>query len=218
MNRRNYACELSRIIEKQKILPSPYPGGKPTLLLHACCGPCSSSVLEYLVPHFDVTVLWYNPNLYPESEFDRRLSALRELIDKMNLTEEVKIIQTEWRSDEYRRAVAGFEDEPEGGARCARCFRLRLDECAKTAKALGFDFFGTTLTVSRHKDAALINAVGEAAAKAQGAVWLPSDFKKNGGENRSVELSEKLGIYRQVYCGCEFSYFKRISNPESEED
>lgn len=201
MNRRNYSRELERIIEKQT--------GRPKLLLHSCCGPCSSSVLEYLVPHFDVTVLWYNPNIYPESEFVRRFETLKELIGKMGLSEQVKILETAWRSEEYFAAVCGLEEEPEGGARCEKCFRLRLEECAKLAKEGGFDYFASTLTVSRHKNAVLINAVGEAAAEKEGAAWLPSDFKKHNGENRSVELSEFYQIYRQLYCGCKYSLLRR---------
>ncbi|MDO5444359.1 MAG: epoxyqueuosine reductase QueH [Eubacteriales bacterium] len=206
MNRRNFSRELERIIEKQT--------EKPTLLLHSCCGPCSSSVLEYLVPHFKVSIFWYNPNIYPESEFDKRYDTLKELLEKMNLSGQVGIIDTQWRSDEYFSAVAGYENEPEGGARCERCFRLRLEECAKTAAELSFDYFASTLTVSRHKNAVLINAVGEEVAEKEGAVWLPSDFKKHDGENRSVELCELFHLYRQLYCGCKYSLLRR-NNYES---
>lgn len=201
MNRRNYARELDRLIERQE--------GKPSLLLHACCAPCSSSVLEMLVPHFDVNVFWYNPNLFPEEEFLKRRDTLSELLEKMELTDTVKVIDTPWRSSEYYAAVKGLESEPEGGKRCAECFRIRLEETARTASEAGFDYFGTTLTVSRHKNAVLINSIGEAAADSFGTVWLPSDFKKHDGENRSVELSEEYGIYRQLYCGCEFSLINR---------
>lgn len=203
MNRRNYSRELERIIEAQP--------GRPRLLLHSCCGPCSSSVLEYLVPHFDVTLFWYNPNIYPEEEFVRRRDTLRELLEKMQLSDKVGLLETDWRSDEYFKAVRGLEEEPEGGARCERCFQLRLRECAKAAKAGGFDYFASTLTVSRHKNAVLINSVGEEAALNEGSVWLPSDFKKHNGENRSVELSEFYQIYRQLYCGCIYSLNRRNS-------
>lgn len=204
MNRRNYARELEQIFEKQE--------GKPRLLLHACCGPCSSSVLEYLVPHFQVSIHWYNPNLYPEEEFFRRLDALKELLVKMGLDQTVDIIETDWRAEEYERVVRGLEKEPEGGARCARCFRLRLEECAKTAKELGYDYFCTTLTVSRYKNAVLINSIGEEIAEKTDTVWLPSEFKKHNGEIRSAELSEYYGIYRQVYCGCKYSLLRRYDN------
>ena len=203
MNRRNYQKELEKIISR-------YGQQKPTVLLHSCCGPCSSSVLEYLTQFFQVTILWYNPNLYPEEEYVRRLYTQKELLEKMGLSEKVQLLTEKWRSEEYYTAVKGYEEEPEGGKRCERCFRLRLEECARIAKEHGFDFFCSTLTVSRHKNAVLINAIGEEAARQTGILWLPSDFKKRDGENRSVELSEKYGIYRQVYCGCEFSLRARL--------
>ena len=198
MNRRNYQKELEKIISRSG-------DRQPTVLLHSCCGPCSSSVLEYLTQFFQVTILWYNPNLYPEAEYVRRLETQKELLEKMGLAEKVHLLTEPWRSEEYYGAVAGCEEEPEGGKRCEKCFRLRLEECARIAKLHGFDYFCSTLTVSRHKNAVLINTIGEAAAQKAGISWLPSDFKKRDGENRSVELSEKYGIYRQVYCGCEFS-------------
>jgi len=206
MNRRNYQKEMERIIERQE--------RKPRLLLHSCCGPCSSSVLEKLAEHFDISLLWYNPNLYPEDEFRLRLATQKELLEKMGLDGKIHIIETPWRHEEYLSRVTGLEQEKEGGARCAVCFRLRLDECARLAAEQGFDYFCTTLSVSRHKDAVLINAIGETAAKEHGARWLPSDFKKKDGENRSVELSEHFGIYRQVYCGCEFSLERRLQGKD----
>ncbi|MDO4983064.1 MAG: epoxyqueuosine reductase QueH [Eubacteriales bacterium] len=203
MNRRNYRRELDRIIEKNN-------GRKPTVLLHSCCGPCSSSVLEYLTEYFDVTVLWYNPNLYPKEEFDRRYEAQMQIIERMGLKDTVKIIFAEHRSGEYYEAVRGFEDEIEGGSRCERCFRLRLGETARIAKERGFEYFCSTLTVSRHKNAVLINAVGEDCAKEFEVPWLPSEFKKRGGEERSQQLAQEHHIYQQLYCGCEFSYKKRL--------
>ena len=198
MNRRNYQKELEKIISRSG-------DRQPTVLLHSCCGPCSSSVLEYLTQFFQVTILWYNPNLYPEEEYVRRLETQRELLEKMGLAGKVQLLTEPWRSEEYYSTVTGCEEEPEGGKRCEKCFRLRLEECARIAKLHGFDYFCSTLTVSRHKNAVLINTIGEATAQKTGILWLPSDFKKRDGENRSVELSEKYGIYRQVYCGCEFS-------------
>lgn len=206
MNRRNYQKEMERLIQRQS--------GRPSLLLHSCCGPCSSSVLEKLTEHFDITLLWYNPNLYPESEFRLRLDTQKELLSKMELSDKVNILELPWRHEDYLKRSLGLENEPEGGRRCAQCFRLRLEECAKIAAEKGFDYFCTTLSVSRHKDAVLINALGEAAAKETGTKWLPSDFKKKDGENRSVELSESLGIYRQVYCGCEFSLERRLQGKD----
>ena len=205
MNRRNYARELNKIIEKQG-------NRKPTVLLHSCCGPCSSAVLEFLTRYFKVTVLWYNPNLYPEEEFSRRYDTQLEIIEKMGLSQKVSVIYIPWKHEEYLSAVRGFETEPEGGKRCAECFRVRLSKCAIIAKEKKFDYFCSTLTVSRHKNALLINSIGEDVAEISEILWLPSDFKKNNGENRSVELSEKYGIYRQVYCGCEFSLSSRVNN------
>lgn len=202
MNRRNYQRELDRIIEKQGRM-------RPRVLLHCCCGPCSSSVLEYLTQHFELTLLWYNPNIYPEAEFELRYSAFVKMIGDMGFADRVKIIREDWRNEEYNARIRGHENAPEGGSRCRECFRLRLEETAKTAKKLGFDYFCTTITLSRHKNAVLINELGEQAAEAYGVRWLPSDFKKRDGENRSVELCDIYNVYRQLYCGCEFSLHLR---------
>ncbi len=209
MNRRNYMRELDRIIQKAD-------GKKPRLLLHSCCGPCSSSVLELLTKYFDVSVLWYNPNIYPQNEFNKRFETLIELVEKMGLADSVQILAEPYKSEVYYEAVKGLENEPEGGARCAKCFRLRLMETAKIAKQYGYDYFCSTLTLSRHKDAVLINSLGEDIAKLVGVPWLPSDFKKRNGENRSIELCEKLDLYRQLYCGCEFSLHRREQHAEKE--
>lgn len=200
--RRNYQKELDALIAAQG-------SARPSVLLHSCCGPCSSAVLEYLTQFFDVTLLWYNPNLYPKAEFDRRLAAQRELIEKMGLAGRVAVLAEDWRSGEYYAAAAGLEDEPEGGKRCTECFRLRLEETARLAKARGFAYFCTTLSLSRYKDAVRINALGEAVAARVGVKWLPSDFKKQGREQRSTELSRQYGLYQQRYCGCEFSLRSR---------
>lgn len=202
MNRRNYQRELDRIIQKR--------GKKaPRLLLHACCAPCASSVLEYLCQYFEVTVLWYNPNLYPQAEFERRFEALVKLIEDMGLADRVDILAEPWKSKDYYDRIKGLEAEPEGGARCKECFRLRLFETARLCKHYGYDYFCSTLTLSRHKDAVLINDLGEELGKAFGVSWLPSDFKKRDGENRSIELCEEYKVYRQLYCGCEFSLRRR---------
>ena len=199
---RNYQKELDRIILRQ--------GEKrPRVLLHSCCGPCSSAVLEYLTQYFDVSLLWYNPNLYPQEEFERRYRTQLELIEKMGFKDRVCVLAEDWRPEEYRARVAGLEEEPEGGRRCTECFRLRLQEAAQIARREGFDYFCTTLTLSRHKDAVRINALGEEIAREVGVAWLPSDFKKQGREMRSTELAEQFGLYRQLYCGCEFSLRKR---------
>jgi len=184
-------------------------GRRPRLLLHSCCAPCSSSVLEQLCEHFDVTILWYNPNIYPLSEYEKRLAVMHELLDKMGLSDKIGIIEEPWQSEDYFSRVEGFENEPEGGARCAVCFRLRMEKAAETAKRLGFDYFCTTLTLSRHKDAVLINNIGEDIEAETGMLWLPSDFKKRDGENRSIEMCEQFELYRQLYCGCKFSLDRR---------
>ena len=207
---RNYQKELDRIIQKQE-------DNQPRLLLHSCCGVCSSAVLEYLTQFFDVTLLWYNPNLYPEEEYARRYEALREVLENMHLAERVSILTEPWRSEDYREQTRGLESEPEGGARCTACFRLRLRETARAAKRGGFDYFCTTLTLSRHKDAARINALGEQIAEEEGLAWLPSDFKKQGREMRATELAEEFGIYRQLYCGCEYSLQRREAKNEEGE-
>lgn len=195
---RNYSKELENIIKNNA-------GHKPSVLLQSCCGPCSSAVLEYLTQYFDVTLLWYNPNLYPEDEFERRLRTQKHLIESMGLSGSVRILTEPWRSEDYYSGIRGLENEPEGGRRCVECFRLRLAETARLAKLHGYDYFCTTLTLSRHKNAVIINSLGEEIGEAFGVRWLPSDFKKHGGELRSVELSVKHGLYRQKYCGCEFS-------------
>ena len=202
MNRRQYQRELDRIIEKQGEC-------RPRVLLHVCCGPCSSAVLEYLTKHFELTLLWYNPNIYPESEFEKRRETLQKLVRDMGLAEQVNVLLEPRRSEEYAARVIGLENEPEGGKRCTECFRLRLEETAKLAAERGFDYFCTTLTLSRHKDAVRINTLAEEIAAKTGAHWLPSDFKKHDGENRSIELCERYQVYRQLYCGCEYSLRKR---------
>ena len=207
MNRRNYMREMDRIIEKQG-------DRRPRVLLHVCCGPCSSAVLEYLTRYFELTLLWYNPNIYPEAEFEKRYATLLKLIDDMGLSDRVSVLREEYRSGEYYERVRGLEAEPEGGQRCTECFRLRLEEAAKIAAARGFDYFCTTLTLSRHKDAVRINALAEEIAAHEGVKWLPSEFKKRDGENRSIELCEKYNVYRQLYCGCEYSLKKSVECEE----
>lgn len=196
--KRNYQQELDEIIRRQ---------GKtrPRLLLHSCCGPCSSSVLEYLTQYYRVTLLWYNPNIYPQEEFDRRLQAQLQLLERAGLREKVPVMQVPRNSEAWYEAVRGLEREPEGGKRCTECFRLRLREAARIAAEGGFDCFCSTLTLSRHKDPVRINALGERFAEEFGVAWLPSEFKKRGRELRSKQLCEQYGIYRQNYCGCEYS-------------
>ncbi|HIY99584.1 MAG TPA: epoxyqueuosine reductase QueH [Firmicutes bacterium] len=172
------------------------------LLLHACCAPCASYCLTQTAPRTRVTAFFYNPNLDSAEEYEKRLHELRRLTEA---TKQADVLDTGYRHEDFAAAAAGFEDAPEGGARCERCFRLRLFETARMAKSGGFDLFATTLTVSPLKNAALINRIGSEAAEAFGVEYLPTDFKKRGGYLQSVQLSRQYGLYRQNYCGCEFS-------------
>lgn len=174
---------------------------KPRLLLHACCGPCASSVLEYLTPLFDVTVYFYNPNILPKEEFIKRENALKDVIAHFD---GVKLIIPEQDETEYISYVKGHKNDREGGARCSLCFTLRLEKTAEFLKIHSdeFDFFATTLTVSPHKNAPLINQIGNDVANKIGVKYLSSDFKKRDGYLRSTVLCREWGIYRQVYCGC----------------
>lgn len=181
-------------------------GKTPHLLLHSCCGPCSSYVLEYLSCCFDITILYYNPNIYPQSEFEKRAAEQQKLLTCMEFANPVDIILSDYRTDEFEKTAAGLETEPEGGRRCLQCFRLRLEETARTAKKLGFDYFTTTLSVSPHKDAEALNKIGGELAVRYGVQYLYADFKKQNGYKRSIELSRRYGIYRQNYCGCRYSY------------
>jgi len=178
---------------------------RPSLLLHACCAPCSSAVLERVTPFFRVTLYYYNPNIYPEAEFEKRAAEFPKLLDKAGLADSVRFIKAPYDPDAFLAASRGLETAPEGGARCENCFALRLGRTAEEAAKGGYDFFASTLTVSPHKNAAAVNAAGEAAAAARGVRWLPSDFKKKDGYLRSIRLSEAYGLYRQAYCGCAFA-------------
>ena len=204
MNRPNHEKKMERIIVS-------FNGRKPSLLLHCCCGPCSAAVLEYLSRYFEVTVLWYNPNLYPETEHDKRLANLKKLVAALGM-QEMELVEEPYAPDGWFSAVKGLENEPEGGSRCTECFRIRLRRAAQKAAEMNFDYFCTTLSLSRHKDADRINRLGEEAAQEFGAVWLPSDFKKKDRETRSNELCEQFDIYRQLYCGCVYSLKNRIDN------
>ena len=179
---------------------------RPSLLLQCCCGPCSSYVLEYLTRYFDVTVLFYNPNIQPEKEYEKRLYWLRQVIGRYPA--KVKIMECDYEGESFDKVAEGLETEPEGGARCTECFKLRLRETARRAKEGSFDYFCTTLTVSPHKDSQRLNSIGLELAGQFGVSWLPSDFKKREGYKRSIELSKEYGLYRQEYCGCLYSLKK----------
>lgn len=209
MNRENFFRKFDKIVGQ-------FGDAKPGILLHSCCGPCSSSVLELLSKYFDVTVLWYNPNLYPEAEYDKRLETQKQLIDVIAEDGvQAKLLVEPWRSEDYFSRIKGLENEPEEGKRCLECFKIRLEETARIASERGFEWFCTTLTVSSRKDAVAINAIGREAEAKYGVKWLPSEFKKREGNHRSIILSEKYGLYRQEYCGCVFSLVNREENDEN---
>lgn len=178
-------------------------GEKQSMLLHSCCGPCSTACIEYLAEAFDLTVLFYNPNIAPEEEYSLRAAEQARYV--RDYLKNVKCEICDYEPSVFYQAVKGFESCEEGGARCEKCFDLRLDYCAKVAKERGFDWFCTTLTVSPHKNAELINRIGEAKAEKYGVKFFPSDFKKKDGYLKSVRLAKEAGLYRQNYCGCAFS-------------
>ena len=200
MNRRNYQRELEGILAKIR-----EEGKKPSLLLHSCCAPCSSYVLEYLSPYFQITDFYYNPNITPEEEYVKRQEELARLIRQMDLDGSVTLVTAPYDSSVFFEAIKGLEKEPEGGARCSVCYELRMRESAREAAARGCDFFTTTLSISPLKDADRINAIGEKLEKEYGVRHLPSDFKKKNGYLRSTLLSREYDLYRQNYCGCVFS-------------
>ena len=190
----NYSNKLKEIISKLDY--------KPRLLLHSCCGPCSSYVISYLRDYFDITIIYYNPNIYPYEEYIKRKEEQIRLINNFS---DVSFIDCDYDNDVYERLIKGLENEPERGKRCSVCFRLRLSKTAEIAENNEFEYFGTTLTVSPYKNASVINMIGEDIAKEHSVKWLYSDFKKNDGYKKSIELSKKYNLYRQDYCGCIYS-------------
>ena len=226
MNQINYQKELEKLLRALEAEASSGVGRKKRLLLHACCAPCSSYVLEYLREKFDITVLYYNPNITDREEYEKRSAELSRLARQMN--EEalsgtapemaadgalppgfILMEEGAWEPQLFFEAARGLENLPEGGERCFRCYELRLRETARLAALRGFDYFTTTLTISPLKNAGKLNEIGERLAREYGVAFLPSDFKKKNGYKRSVELSEKYGLYRQDYCGCVFSRAER---------
>ena len=202
---RNYQKEMEKVIgcleEEEKV---------PKLLLHSCCAPCSSYVLEYLSQYFEITVFYYNPNIFPEEEFYKRIREQERLIREMPAKYLVHFIAGNYDSEKFYAMAKGLEQVPEGGERCFKCYELRLREAAKVAAAGGFDYFTTTLSISPLKNAAKLNEIGERLAAEYQVAYLPSDFKKKNGYKRSTELSREYGLYRQDYCGCIFSKKERM--------
>ncbi len=196
----NYQKELDKLLIKLK-----KEERVPTLLLHCCCAPCSSYVLEYLSEYFKITVFFYNPNIDPESEYTKRILELQRLIASMNLKHPVSFIAGQYDSERFYEMAKGLETVKEGGERCFKCYELRLREAAEIAKEGEFEYFTTTLSISPHKNAQKLNEIGQRLGEEYGVEYLLSDFKKKNGYKRSIELSEEYGLYRQNYCGCVFS-------------
>lgn len=196
----NYQKELEKLIEQQQ-----KEGRVPRLLLHACCAPCSSYVLEYLSRFFCITVFFYNPNISPKEEYDKRVVEIRRLLAEMKFFHPVTLVEGEYRPEDFYAMARGLENVPEGGERCFKCYRLRMEEAARLAKEGGYDYFTTTLSISPLKNAGKINEIGQELEQIYQVEHLPSDFKKKNGYKRSIELSHEYGLYRQNYCGCVFS-------------
>lgn len=181
----------------------------PKLLLHSCCAPCSSYVLEYLSDYFEITVFYYNPNIFPESEYTKRILEQQMLIHDMNCKYPVSFVAGSYDRERFFEIATGLEYLKEGGERCFRCYELRLEEAARIARESEFDYFTTTLSISPLKNADKLNEIGCKVAKRYGVEYLQSDFKKKNGYKRSIELSNEYGLYRQDYCGCEYSFRDR---------
>lgn len=197
MQKTNYQHELDKLIAALD--------KTPRLLLHACCAPCSSYVLEYLSSYFEITVLYYNPNISPLEEFQKRAEELRRLISELPVKNPVELVVDDYDPGEFLKAVKGLESAPEGGERCFVCYKLRLERAAKYAADHGFDYFCSTLSISPLKNAQKLNEIGAELSEIYSVSSLPNDFKKRGGYLRSIELSREYDLYRQNYCGCAFS-------------
>ena len=211
----NYQKVLEKTLEENQ------KNGKiPTLLLHSCCAPCSSYCLEYLSNYFYITVFYYNPNIYPDEEYKKRVEEQKEFIRKVPAKYEISFLEGAYDKEKFYAMAKGLEEVKEGGERCFLCYELRLREAAELAKRLGMDYFTTTLSISPLKNAAKLNKIGGMLEQEYGVSYLYSDFKKKGGYQRSVALSNEYGMYRQYYCGCVFSKNQRdreIAEKEREE-
>ena len=210
MQKINYQKNLDKIIENIE-----KSGETPTLFLHSCCAPCSSYVLEYLSEYFKITIFYYNPNIYPEEEYLKRVAEQKRLISQLPTKNKVDFEEIGYDSSEFFNAVKGLENIPEGGERCFVCYKLRLEKTAKLAAEKGFDYFTTTLSISPYKNAQKLNEISEELGEIYKVKALPADFKKKEGYKRSIELSAEYNLYRQNYCGCVFS--KREMNDEKAE-
>ena len=189
---------------------------KPKLLLHVCCAPCSSHCLDVLEKYFDITVFYYNPNISPIEEYQKRLGEEKTFVK--NVHQNIKVVEAEYDNQNFENMVKGLEDLPEGGSRCKLCYEMRIKKTGEYAKANGFDYFTTSLTVSRYKNSQVLNEIGEKVAKQIGVKYLFSDFKKENGYQHSIELSRKYGLYRQNYCGCKYSKIAREKYEQLQKD
>lgn len=197
---RNYQREMDHLLSEFT-----EKGIIPKLLLHSCCAPCSSYVLEYLSQYFHITIFYYNPNISYEEEYQRRISEQQRLIQELPVKNPIRFLQGEYEPDRFYQLAKGLEQAPEGGERCFCCYELRLEETAKLAKEQGFDYFTTTLSISPHKNATKLNEIGEMLSQKYDTSYLFADFKKKNGYKRSIELSKEYQLYRQDYCGCIYS-------------
>ena len=217
MNRRNYQKELDKIIQENESRSR-----VPRLFLHSCCAPCSSYVLEYLSRYFEITIFYYNPNISPGEDYEKRVREQKRLIRELSVHQQaalnqgkcdnfypVHMVAGPYEPQRFYEMAKGLEQEPEGGMRCKKCYRLRLEEAARLAAEGGYDYFTTTLSISPLKNAQWLNEIGEELEAIYSVRHLPSDFKKRNGYQRSVELSKEYGLYRQDYCGCVFSREER---------
>lgn len=198
MEHENYQRQLELLLAR-------LGGRRPRLLLHACCAPCSSYVLEYLSRYFSIVLFYYNPNISPQEEYEKRVAEVRRLLQEMPLAGPVTLTLGDYEPERFFDLAKGHEAEPEGGDRCTLCYRLRLTEAAQAAKDLACDYFTTTLSISPYKNAEKLNTIGAELAKEYGVPYLFSDFKKRNGYKRSIELSREYNLYRQNYCGCVYS-------------
>ena len=196
----NYSLFTENVINDIKL-----NGKKPSLLLHACCAPCASYVIEYLSDFFDITLFYYNPNISPKTEYDFRLAELTRLCSEHPKAKNIKILPSQYNPEEFYNLAKGLEELKEGGERCKKCYELRLRKTAEEAKKYGFDFFTTTLTISPYKNAEWLNGIGSKLMEEYGVNYLFSDFKKKNGYKRSIELSKEYNLYRQNFCGCVYS-------------
>ena len=210
MNKINYQKELDKVITGLQA-----ENCVPRLLLHSCCAPCSSYVLEYLSDYFEITVFYYNPNIYPPEEFGKRVEEQKRLISELPAKHPISFLDGPYEPERFYELAKGLEKVPEGGERCFKCYRLRLTETAEMARAGEYDYFPTTLSISPLKNAEKLNEIGGALAKDYGLAYLYSDFKKRNGYKRSTELSKEYGLYRQDYCGCVFSLRERRAQQEA---